>query len=346
MSCSRALSVTYVLLERSEKKTSVSAPSPGSPISYSTSSRGTSRSELGLLVGHRGAGRADLHALDRDVDRERRGAGQRAADGLHDPAPVGVAAVQRGFHERRVGDRPGDGLDGLGRARRARARARSAPAPSPSATIITASCAQQRVERLAEAQLVLALGLRPRTPLAPEAIRIAVSLVDSCPSTVTRSKERSTHTPSSRSAVSALSAASVCDEAQHRREARRDHPGALALRAQPHGARTGSSTSRLARFSKRVGRLDRRLEVDVALAGASRRARRRIPFSTASDGQVLADRAGRGERHLGRVDARRERRGALRLGGVVEPAPAGGGVRAAGVGEHGPQRSAAGSARG
>ena len=47
------------------------------------------------------------------------------------------------------------------------------------------------------------------TPLAPDAIRIAVSLVESWPSTEMRSKERLTQTPSSRSAVSGASAASV-----------------------------------------------------------------------------------------------------------------------------------------
>ena len=47
------------------------------------------------------------------------------------------------------------------------------------------------------------------TPLAPEAIRITVSLVESCPSTEMRSNERFTQTPSSRSAVPGVSAASV-----------------------------------------------------------------------------------------------------------------------------------------
>jgi hypothetical protein len=47
-------------------------------------------------------------------------------------------------------------------------------------------------------------------PDAPLAIRIAVSLVESWPSTLMRSNERLTVTPSSRSAVSGASAASVC----------------------------------------------------------------------------------------------------------------------------------------
>ena len=48
------------------------------------------------------------------------------------------------------------------------------------------------------------------TPLAPLAIRSTVSFVESWPSTVMRSNERLTVTPSSRSAVSAERTASVC----------------------------------------------------------------------------------------------------------------------------------------
>ena len=69
--------------------------------------------------------------------------------------------------------------------------------------------AKESVQRLAEAQLVLDSGATA-TPLAPLAWRITVSLVESWPSTEIRSKERLTHTPSSRSAVSGSSAASVC----------------------------------------------------------------------------------------------------------------------------------------
>ena len=113
-----ALIVTYSC-PRSEKKTSVSAPSPGSPISYSTSSRGDRRRRAPpRRAGTHAPARAHLHALDRDVERQRRGAGQRHPDGLGDPAPVGVAAVERGLDQRRV-RRP--------RARRARRRASSPP---------------------------------------------------------------------------------------------------------------------------------------------------------------------------------------------------------------------------
>jgi hypothetical protein len=47
-----------------------------------------------------------------------------------------------------------------------------------------------------------------RTPDSPLHWRITVSLVESCPSTEIRSNERFTHTPSSRSQVSADSSAS------------------------------------------------------------------------------------------------------------------------------------------
>ena len=51
-----------------------------------------------------------------------------------------------------------------------------------------------------------------------------------------RSNERATQTPSSRSAVSGDQRRVGLDEAEHRRERRRDHPRALGLRGQPHGA--------------------------------------------------------------------------------------------------------------
>src|SRR3954467_14654609 len=63
------------------------------------------------VVGQRHAGGADLDALDGDVERKRRRAGQRRADGLGDAAPVRVATVQRGLDQRRIRDRAGGGLD-------------------------------------------------------------------------------------------------------------------------------------------------------------------------------------------------------------------------------------------
>src|SRR5213593_1826411 len=55
------------------------------------------------VVGERHALGAQLDALDGDVERQRRRVGQRRADGLGDASPVGVATVQRGLDQRRVG---------------------------------------------------------------------------------------------------------------------------------------------------------------------------------------------------------------------------------------------------
>ena len=165
-----------------------------------------------------------------------------------------------------------------------------------------------------------------------------MSLVDSCPSTETRSNERFTHTPEQQVGGLGLQRRVGLDEAQHRGEARRDHPGALALGAQAHRAPTaarprGWRASRTRRSSgSPAGSRRRRRRCSCALAS-------RMPFSIASTGSCMADRR-RSRRARPRPVARptRERRGALGLGGVVEPALAGGGVGAAGVGEHGAQR--------
>ena len=95
----------------------------------------------------------------------------------------------------------------------------------------------------------------------------------------------------------------------------------------------GSCTSRLARFSNASVVWIACWNVRVAV-GAQLLARLQDALQHGVHGQLVADRAGRGERHRGGVDARRERCRALRLGGVVETATAGGGVGAAGVGEH------------
>ena len=135
--------------------------------------------------------------------------------------------------------------------------------------------AQERVERLPERSSSSDSG-STRTPLAPRAIRIAVSLVESWPSTEMRSNERLTHTPSSRSAVSRRERGVGLDEAQHRREVGLDHPGALALRAEADGA-AGSVTSTRA-LGERVGRADRLRERLVASLTA-----RRAPRAGPSD---------------------------------------------------------------
>ena len=151
--------VTYSW-ERSEKNTSVSAPSPGQRdlvFDFLALQRLLQR---GFVVVDRGAGRAHVDALERDVHRQRRRPRQGRADGLDDPAPVGVAAVQRGLHERRVGDRARDRLDALD-VTAAHDHARDPRGALAVGDHHDRELAQQRVERLAEAQLVLALRRDP-----------------------------------------------------------------------------------------------------------------------------------------------------------------------------------------
>ena len=81
--------------------------------------------------------------------------------------------------------------------------------PSPSRTISSASWRSTASSACPKTSSSSDSGAT-RTPLAPDAIRITVSFVESWPSTVMRSNERFTQTPSSRSAVSGASAASVC----------------------------------------------------------------------------------------------------------------------------------------
>ena len=111
-----------------------------------------------------------------------------------------------------------------------------------------------------------------------------MSLVDSWPSTETRSKERLTHTPSSRSAVSALSSASVCTK--HSIVAKRGE----IMPAPLHWA---LSRTRARRTARPPGwRASRRRRSSGSRAGSRRRPRAlsraraaRMPFSTASTGR-------------------------------------------------------------
>ena len=154
-----------------------------------------------------------------------------------------------------------------------------------------------------------------------------------------RSNERLTQTPSSRSAVSGVERGVGLDEAEHRREARRDHPGALACAgrrtapptaARPRGRRASrpASVVRIACGSRRR----RRPQRVGAACSAGERPRRR--------GSSHADHAGRGEPRPGR----RRCPSASRGGRLRAPAPSSsprspvGGVGVAGVGEHRAQR--------
>ena len=150
-----ALIVTYSC-ERSEKKTSASAPSPGRPTVYSTSSPATAAPARPRRRGRPRRRRrpARPRSRCRAAAAPRR---DRRADRLRDPAPVRVAAVQRRLDQRRVGDR-------ARRARHDSARGRRDDhAADPRGALAVAhdqqrELAQQLVQRLAEAYLVLGLG--------------------------------------------------------------------------------------------------------------------------------------------------------------------------------------------
>ncbi len=298
--------------------------------------------ERRLVVVDRGAGDAHGDALDRQ--RRPAAAPCRAARRrrLHDPPPVGVGAVQRRLHERRVGDGARDRLD----ARLMPAAHDHAPDPLGALAVgdhHDRELAQERVERLAEQQLVLALGrdLHPARARADQDRRVVGRELAVDRGAVERALDA--HAEQQVGRLRPERGVGL-HEAQHRREVRRDHPGALALGAEAHGARWQLDLE-VGALLGGVGRLDRLLEGHVS-ALLERGTRGEDALQHLLDGQVVADPAGRGERDLGRVAAERHRRRALRLGGVVEPAPAGRRVGAAGVGEHRAQRRRGGSAPG
>jgi hypothetical protein len=134
-----------------------------------------------------------------------------------------------------------------------------------------------------------------------------------------RSKERFTQTPSSRSASRRERRVGL-DEAEHRRERRRDHPGALGLGGQAHGARRQRDVQRRG-LGELVGRADRLAERVVAV-GRQLAARGEDALDDLVDVERDADHAGGGDRHLVLADPRPPSRRALHPRGILEPAPA------------------------
>ena len=271
-----ALMVTYSW-PRSEKKTSVSWPSPGSPTTYSTSSRATACASALASKRDRAAARAHLHALDRDVDGQRRGAGQRHADGLHDAPPVGVAAVQRGLDQRRVGDRA------RGAPRRSSPwppRTTTRPmrlAPSPSRTMSSASWRSsassawpKRSSSSDSGSTAHAAGARAHEDRRVVGRELAVD---------GDAVERALHAHAEQQVGGLGRQRGVgLHEAQHRRE------GRLRSCPRPWPARSGARSRRQLDLEarallERVGGHDRRGEVGVAvgaqLGAGARRGRRR-----------------------------------------------------------------------
>ena len=119
-------------------------------------------------------------------------------------------------------------------------------------------------------------------------------------------------------------------EAEHRRERRLDHARALGLRAEADCAAARELDVERRALLERVGGHDRRGEVGVAVGPQPARG-----AGEAGDDRLRverdADDAGRGDRDLLVRHAGRDRRGALHLRRVVEAAPAGRGVRVARV---------------
>ena len=328
-----ALIVTYSC-ERSEKKTSVSAPSPGMPTVYSTSSPETACSSAGRSNGTA----APLEQTWTSSIQMSSGSG----------AVSGSAAPTAWAMRPQLGSPPWSAALTSGELATARATASTVGswppltttrptrrAPSPSRTISsasrrsTASSASPKRSSSSDSGAIF-------TPLAPLAIRIAVSLVESWPSTEMRSKERFTHTPSSRSAVSGSSAASVWTKQSIVAKLGRDHPGALGLRGQAHGAARQRDVDRSA-LREQVGGADRVAE-RLGPVGRELPARAEHALDDEVGRQRHADHAGGGDRDALRVDADRHRRGALHLRGVVDAAAPGGRVRVAGVGHDRAQR--------
>ena len=161
--------------------------------------------------------------------------GSAVADGLRDPAPVRVAAVQRGLDQRRVGDRAGDALDDTVSA------AAHDDAADPLGALAVAhdvqrELAQRPVERLAEAHLVRRSAARRARRTRPTPAGSPCRWWRAARPRETRSNERcDAHAEQQVGGLGAQRRVGL-DEAEHRRERGRDHPRALGLRGQPDGA--------------------------------------------------------------------------------------------------------------
>ena len=164
-----------------------------------------------------------------------------------------------------------------------------------------------------------------------------MSLVDSWPSTLIRSNERLTHTPSSRSQVAADIAASVCTKHSSVANPGEIIPAPLAW-AVSRTVPLGSVTCERRPLLERVGGLDRLGEVAVAVGRELVRGGG-DPAGDRVHRQRHADHAGRGDRDPALRGAGDDRARALHLGRVVESRAPGGGVGVAGVDDHRAQRA-------
>ena len=164
--------------------------------------------------------------------------------------------------------------------------------------------AQQRVERLAEAQLVLALGrdLARRRRRSRSASRCRSWRAARRRWRGRTSASRTRRAAGRRSRATSAASVSTKQSIVAKRGEIIPAPLHCALR---RTVPDGSSHLEVGALLEGVGRLDRLLEVGVA---ARREPAARLEDALAAPPrrrQVLADAAGRGERDLGRVDARR-----------------------------------------
>src|SRR4051794_7058338 len=168
-------------------------------------------------------------ALDLEVDDE--AALHHLAGGLQNAPVVRVGAVERRLHERRVGDRARDALNVVA------IPAHDDPAGPPRTLAVAhdqhRELAHERVERLAQAQLVGALGLNA---YAGGAVRLDEHGVAGRELAVHRDAvERALHADARQQVDGGWLELRVgLHEAEHRGVARRDHPGALRLGRQAH----------------------------------------------------------------------------------------------------------------
>ena len=152
-------------------------------------------------------------------------AAERLADGLHDAAPVGVAAVERRLDERRVGDGAGDRL-GLRPSSLAPVTVSLIVRvePSPSATMERASASSAASERLAEPRQPLLPGPHARGAVAEAEDRVVGRLLavhgDAVEGPVDGAVQQLRPGGLAHDRVAG-------DEAQHRRHVGADHAAAL-----------------------------------------------------------------------------------------------------------------------
>ena len=238
---------------------------------------------------------------DGALERERRAGRPGDRD---QPAPVRIAAVNRGLDERRVGDRPRRQPRVVVRCARPMTRTvTSLVAPSPPRTMPIASGSQAAVQRCRRA--AASRSRSASTPVAPFASAKTQSLVEHSPSTVMALKVSSTDR-----LERALQQRRL-DRRVGRHERRASSPSAARSSRSPWPCRR-RGTLRPSRVDfdrrllrERIGRHDRARGAGAAVGRQLRRPRRRCRAATLSIVELHADDAGRRDEH---VPARRSRR--------------------------------------